>query len=616
MFNYPTKYDVIVVGAGHAGCEAAYASSKMGAHTLLLTMNLDTIAKASCNPSIGGIGKGHIVREIDALGGIMGVITDKTGIHFRMLNASKGPAVQAPRAQIDKHLYSLEMKKTLEETKNLEIKQFTGECLIYENSKLLGVSTLEGVNFLADNIVISSGTFMKGLMHIGQRDFPGGRGGDLPSNNLSTSLKNLGFKVERLKTGTPPRIHKRSIDFSKLESQYPDDNVRFSYDNIEQINNKKVPCFISYTTPKTKEIILRDLNKSALFSGKIKGIGPRYCPSIEDKIVRFDKKEKHQAFLEPEGLNTAEYYINGLSSSMPFSTQLEVIRSMVGLENAEIMRAAYAIEYDYVPSFQIGPTMESKLVEGLFFAGQINGTTGYEEAAAQGLIAGINAANKALKKPIFTLTREESYIGVMIDDLITKEITEPYRMFTSRAELRLLLRQDNADLRLREYGYRLGLIDEEKYQKILRKKQVLIDEPIKLSKIFKNIDDKSITLKKILARPQMTYENLLKLYPQDVVDYGSDINTQIALEIKYEGYISRQKKEAEKFLELEKIKIPNNFLYEKVVGLRTEAKLKLLKFKPHNLQTASKIDGVLFGDISILIVALQNKKHLESKTTN
>ncbi len=612
MWNYPTKYDVIVVGAGHAGCEAAYAASKMGAHTLLLTMNLDTIAKASCNPSIGGIGKGHIVREIDALGGIMGKITDKTGIHFRMLNGSKGPAVQAPRAQIDKVQYSIEMKKTLEQTHNLEIKQFTVEGLIYENGELIGVSTLEGVNFYSKNVVISSGTFMKGLMHIGQIDFPGGRSGDFPSNNLSNSLKNLGFKIERLKTGTPPRIHKRSIDFSKLEAQYPDDYVRFSFDDVVQNLNRKVPCYISYTTKKTKEIILRDLKKSALFSGKIKGIGPRYCPSIEDKIVRFENKERHQAFLEPEGLITNEYYINGLSSSMPFSTQLEVIRSMIGLENAEIMRAAYAIEYDYIPSYQLGPSMETKLIPGLFFAGQINGTTGYEEAAAQGLVAGINAANRSLNKPNFILTREESYIGVMIDDLITKDIIEPYRMFTSRAELRLLLRQDNADLRLREYGYNLGLIDEAQYQKIKMKKKIIEKETTRLSKIFKLVEGKTLSLKKLLARPQISYEKLLNLYPQDVKDYQKEINDQIELEIKYEGYISRQKKEIQKYEDLDKIKIPNNFPYEKVIGLRIEAKQKLIKFKPHNLATASKIDGVLFGDISILIIALQNKKHLQS----
>jgi len=616
MWNYPIKYDVIVVGAGHAGCEAAYAASKMHAKTLLLTMNLDTIAKASCNPSIGGIGKGHIVREIDALGGIMGKITDKTGIHFRMLNASKGPAVQAPRAQIDKAQYSLEMKKTLEESANLEIKQFTVEGVFCEKNGFLKISTLEGVIFFSKSIVISSGTFMKGLMHIGQIDFPGGRGGDLISNNLSNSLKNLGFKIERLKTGTPPRIHKRSIDFSKLEAQYPDKNVKFSFDEITQNFNHQVPCYLSYTTKKTKEIILKDYKKSALFSGKIQGVGPRYCPSIEDKILKFENKQRHPAFLEPEGLLTNEYYINGLSSSLPFSIQIKVIRSMLGLENAEIMRPAYAVEYDYIPSFQLGPTMETKFVKGLFFAGQINGTTGYEEAAAQGLIAGINAAKRAFNKLNFTLKREESYIGVMIDDLITKNIIEPYRMFTSRAELRLLLRQDNADIRLREYGYILGLIEEDKYQKIKKKKKIIQEEILRLAKVYKTIEEKNLSLKKFLTRPQNTYENLLTLYPEDIKNYQNDINYQIELEIKYEGYISRQRKEAKKFEDLDKIKIPNNFLYEKVIGLRTEAKQKLLKFKPHNLAIAAKIDGVLFGDISILIVALQNKKHLQSKKNN
>jgi len=608
MWKYPTKYDVIVVGAGHAGCEAAHASSKMGAKTLLLTMNLDTIAKASCNPSIGGIGKGHIVREIDALGGIMGKITDKTAIHFRMLNASKGAAVRAPRAQIDKAFYSLEMKKCLEENKNLEIKQFTVDELIIIKNQVCGLKTQEGVIFETNNIILSTGTFMKGLIHMGDIDFPGGRGGDLPSNNLSKSLIKIGFEIKRLKTGTPPRIHRKSIDFSKIEAQPSEENVHFSFDCVKH-NNKKIPCYISYTTELTKKIILRDLKKSALFSGKIKGVGPRYCPSIEDKIVKFPDKERHQAFLEPEGLFTNEFYVNGLSSSMPFATQLEVIRSMIGLENAEIMRPAYAIEYDYLPSFQINSTMETKLVSGLFLTGQINGTTGYEEAAAQGLIAGINAANKTFNNPSFTLSREESYIGVMIDDLITKEILEPYRMFTSRAEFRLLLRQDNADIRLREYGYNLKLIDIDQYQKILNKKKIIKEEKSRLSRIYKkNQNNKIVSLKKILSRPENTYDELLINYPNDINNYSKEINEQIELEIKYEGYISKQKKEIKKLNDLHNIKIPKNFPYEKLSNLRFEAKSKLMKFKPQNLALASKIDGVCFGDISVLLVELSKGK--------
>ncbi|MFA6118307.1 MAG: tRNA uridine-5-carboxymethylaminomethyl(34) synthesis enzyme MnmG [Parachlamydiales bacterium] len=605
MWKYPAIYDVIVIGGGHAGCEAAYSSAKIGASTLLLTMNLDTIAKASCNPSIGGIGKGHMVREIDALGGLMGKITDKSGIHFRMLNASRGPAVRAPRAQIDKAIYSLEMKKALEETSKLEIKQFTVEELLVKDGQVTGVTTKEGVIFEGKSVIITSGTFMNGLIHIGDVNFEGGRGGDQPSNHLSNCLRKLGFKVERLKTGTPPRIHKRSIDFSKLEIQNPDENVYFSYDGEKNLMKSQIPCYISYTTEKTKEIILRDLEKSALYSGKIQGVGPRYCPSIETKIMRFTTKLRHQAFLEPEGLSTNEYYINGLSTSLPFSTQLEIIRSMKGLENAEIMRAAYAIEYDYMPSFQISSTMQTKLVKGLYFAGQVNGTTGYEEAAAQGLIAGINAANQILGKEEFNLSREESYIGVMVDDLITKEISEPYRMFTSRAEFRLLLRQDNADLRLREYGYRLGLIDEERYQKLVNKKKIISDECEMLSKKHKTFEGRNISLKRLLARPEISYENLQKLFPDDVKNLNSEITEQIELEIKYEGYISRQQKEVEKLYDLEKVKIPSNFSYEKVIGLRTEAKEQLIKFKPQNLNLASKINGITFADISVLLVYLQ-----------
>lgn len=608
MWNYPEIFDVIVVGAGHAGCEAAYIAAKKGVKTLLLSINLDTIAKLSCNPSIGGTAKGHIVREIDALGGIMGKIADRTAIHYRMLNSSKGPAVQAPRAQVDRIAYQFEMKKCLENVLNLQIKQGLVESLEVENGKIKKVITIEGIAYEGKTVIICSGTFMKGVLFIGEESFSGGRNGDIASNNLSTSLKNIGFNLKKLKTGTPPRIHRRSIDFTKTEEQPSDDKVYFSYEKQEK-TSPKTQCFITYTTDLTKEIIKQNLKKSALFSGKIQGIGPRYCPSLEDKITRFPNKERHQVFLEPEGLNTDEYYVNGMSSSMSCDVQLQFIRSIIGLEKAEIMRPAYAIEYDYIVSGQIKSTLETKLIKNLYFAGQINGTTGYEEAAAQGLIAGINAANSVLNLPPFTLSRSDSYISVLIDDLITKELTEPYRMFTSRSEYRLLLRQDNADLRLFENAYLHKLISEERYQQIKRKKTIIESEKERLSKLYKTVDQKRASLKQILARPEMSYDKLLIDYPDGIIDHGTDINRQIETEIKYEGYISRQEKEILKFKNLEKIKIPTNFSFDKIIGLRNESKEKLKKFLPENLSIASRIAGISPADISILIVATTRKEN-------
>ncbi len=604
MWKYPVAYDVIVMGGGHAGCEAALAAARMGARTLMLTMNLDTIAKMSCNPAVGGIAKGHIVREIDALGGEMGKAIDATGIQFRMLNSTKGPAVWAPRAQADKVAYQFDMKHRLEKTPNLDIKQGTGEELLVEDGRIVGVATKEGIIYFTKTVIISSGTFMRGLLHIGETNYSGGRAGDQPAVGISASLEKLGLKLGRLKTGTPPRVNKRSIDYTGCEEQSGDEGVKFSFDDEGRVRLRQVSCHITYTTQETKEIILANIHRSPMYSGKIQGIGPRYCPSIEDKIVRFSDKERHQIFLEPEGLHTEEVYVNGVSSSLPFDVQLAFIQSIPALRNAEIMRPAYAIEYDYVLSGQIGPSLETKVIKGLFLAGQINGTSGYEEAAGQGLMAGINAANRAQGKEPFILKRSEAYIGVMIDDLITKGLTEPYRMFTSRAEHRLLLRQDNADLRLRRYGYELGLVDATRYAKLQYKEKMLEEETRRLGKIFKQINAKGVTLIQLLSRPETTYQDLLKDYPEEVKDHGSDINFQIELTCKYAGYIGRQESEVIRLSHVEKIRVPSGFDYSTVLGLRNEARQKLTNVNPINLGQASRISGVSPADISILMIAL------------
>ena len=613
-------YDVIVVGGGHAGCEAATAAANLGSKTMLVTMNMQTIGQMSCNPAMGGIAKGQIVREIDALGGYSGIIADKSAIQFKMLNLSKGPAMWSPRTQNDRMLFAEEWQLALENTPNLDFFQDMVKNIIIENGKAAGVITNIGVEIRGKAVVLTNGTFLNGLIHIGEKQFGGGRMGEPKAFGITEQLVSLGFQAGRMKTGTPVRIDGRSLDYSKMEEQKGDENPqKFSYLDTPKLKEQR-SCYITYTNEIVHDILRSGFNRSPMFNGTIQSIGPRYCPSIEDKINRFAERNRHQLFVEPEGWKTVEIYVNGFSSSLPEDIQAKALRHVPGFENAKIFRPGYAIEYDYFPPTQLKHTLETKLIENLFFAGQINGTTGYEEAAGQGLIAGINAHNKVHGKDEFTLSRDEAYIGVLIDDLITKGTEEPYRMFTSRAEYRLLLRQDNADIRLTEKSYNIGLASEERLRKVEEKikKSGELEEFLKELSLKPNIInpileenesnpvDQAYRASQILTRPNINLEKLSKIeiIGNKAREYSEEIQEQAEINIKYKGYIEKEKENVAKLQRMENIKIPDDFDFSKVASLSSEALQKMNNIRPKNIAQASRISGVSPADINVLLIYL------------